>query len=70
MKRNVARLCLLLLPLLCGCTFGDVLFGIFGRNYSGGGTTKVEKQSHYDRTVNESRNRGTFGNSVREPWDE
>ena len=49
MRRTLLIACLLLLPLLTGCTIvSDLLFGAFGGGYTGGGDTWAEKKSHYD----------------------
>ncbi len=31
-----------------GCSMSDAVFNLFGDNYSGGGTTRLEKKAHYE----------------------
>jgi hypothetical protein len=33
---------------LSGCSMYDGLFSVFGKNYSGGGTTRTEKRADYE----------------------
>jgi hypothetical protein len=49
MRRTILIGCLILLPLLTGCSVvSDLLFGAFGGGYTGGGDTYADKKSHYD----------------------
>ncbi|MBI1249073.1 hypothetical protein GC197_14675 [bacterium] len=42
---------LLLVPCL-GCSMSDALFTVFGDHYSGGGSTRAEKEYDYNQRVN------------------
>jgi len=42
---------LLIMPSLAGCCAYDVLFGVFGDYYSGGGTTREEKRLDYENQI-------------------
>jgi hypothetical protein len=56
MKRKLMVVGLLLLSMGTGCTVSDALFGLFGDHYSGGGTTREERQFHYRQQVEASQN--------------
>jgi len=59
MKRNLMIVGLLLLSMGTGCTVSDALFGMFGSHYSGGGTSREEREYHYHRQVEASRDYGS-----------
>jgi len=47
MRKATLIACLLFLPMLSGCK--TLLFGVFGDYYSGGGSTRADKEDHYTR---------------------
>lgn len=51
-------ICLVLAPILPGCTVSDAVFAVLGHHYTGGGYTPLEKKRHYDRQVEASRSLG------------
>lgn len=49
MRRMILVGCLMLLPLLTGCTIvTDFLFAAFSDGYTEGGYTPTDKKSHFD----------------------
>lgn len=59
MRKLTLIACLISLPMMSGCK--TLLFGFFGDYYSGGGSTRAEKQDHYDRRFEPSQHY--------EPWN-
>jgi len=51
MKKWIPLLLIACLTTLQGCAISDLVFCVFGDHYTGGGTTKFEKQWDYDRQV-------------------
>lgn len=49
MRKTMLIVCLLMLPLLTGCTMSDALFSVFGDHYTEGGFTRVEKEEHFNQ---------------------
>lgn len=60
MQLRTFIVCLAFLPLLAGCSVAD-LVGIFSDGYTGGGYTKADRVSHYQRQVEPSQHY--------QPWD-
>jgi hypothetical protein len=48
MRRLLFAMLLVSLACTSGCTVYDMMFGVFGNHYSGGGTSWDEKQSDYN----------------------
>lgn len=51
MRKSLLIICLVLLPLLAGCSMSDMLFTAFGDYYSAGGDSREEKYYDYSRRV-------------------
>jgi hypothetical protein len=51
MRQTVFIACLVVLPLLAGCTVSDALLTVFGDGYTGGGYTRADKEYHADQQV-------------------
>jgi hypothetical protein len=63
MRRTILIACFMLLPLLAGCSLvPNLLFGIFGEGYTGGGDMRAQKESHYNEQREQS---GHY-----KPWNE
>ncbi len=41
----------MILPVLVGCNEYNALFTVLGDYYSGGGTTRQEKEYHYEQQI-------------------
>jgi hypothetical protein len=57
MRKLAVVLLLSLVGAAAGCSFYDAMFGMFGSAYSGGGTSRADRQADYDSRV------GSYGNS-------
>ena len=51
MRRLVFSMVLMILPVLVGCNAYNALFTVLGDYYSGGGTTRQEKEYHYEQQI-------------------
>jgi hypothetical protein len=63
MRNSIRLMVVALLPALVGCSMYDVLFAGLGRYYSGGGTTRAEKQYDYDRQIEAWQDHAQYGTS-------
>jgi hypothetical protein len=60
MKRAAILAGLVILTMLAGCAVSDVLFSVFGDHYSGGGTTRADKEYHYNQQLEAAREYGSL----------
>lgn len=61
MRKAAILACLFFLPALTGCTMSDALMAVLGESsYSGGGTTRAEKDYDIDRRVQAAENYGSW----------
>ncbi len=51
MKRSKVLLVVLATLSLSGCTVYEGLFSVFGDSYSGGGTTRAEREADYEAQI-------------------
>lgn len=71
MRKTMLVACLFLLPVFAGCAVSDALFAVFGDNYTGGGHTRADKETHFNRQMETSRNyTADAPTSHWRPWDE
>ena len=62
MRKTALTACLIVLPMIVGCSIPDALIGTFGSHYTGGGYTTREKRLDYRERMETPRHD--------KPWNE
>ncbi|MEM8945508.1 MAG: hypothetical protein AAGD11_10010 [Planctomycetota bacterium] len=60
MRKTLRWLCCLACLSSTGCAVSDVVFGLFGDHYTGGGTTECEKKYHYEQQLANARDASQY----------